>query len=137
MTVKDSVTLQKSVRWWDISGMFFSGLCILHCIATPVLLVGATAWFASEWVHTLFILILIPVTGFAIWRSKAWQNRRWVVYALLGGLALLIVAILAEDFVGELGEILLTVAGSLMLIAGHIGNKHDHHHHAHGHHTHV
>ncbi|MEM8488771.1 MAG: MerC domain-containing protein [Bacteroidota bacterium] len=133
MTLKNSMTLKKTVRWWDISGMFFSSLCLLHCIATPVLLAGATAWFVSEWVHTLFLLILIPVTGLAIWRSKAWQTRRWVVVMLLAGLTLVGSAILVGEFVGELAEIALTVTGSLMLIAGHIGNRHSHSHH----HTHV
>lgn len=105
----------------DKAGIFFSGLCLCHCLLTPVvlLLIGtgalATA-FASETTHQI---LLIPVLFLALYSLPvAWyksRNRALLILAITG-LAWLIAA---RFFHGYL-EVMLTTLGSVSLIAGHI-----------------
>ncbi len=45
---------------------------------------------------------------------------------MFAGISVLFIALLAEEMVGEAGEIGITIAGSVLLIAGHWGNRHLH-----------
>ena len=118
--------VKKSTSLWDWSGIFFSGLCLLHCVATPVLLAGASIWLLSEWVHIVFIISLIPITFMAARRAYRSGVKKWPVLLLAGGLLTLIIAVIAGSIAGETGEVAITIAGSLLLIAGHLGNRHLH-----------
>lgn len=108
----------------DASAVTLSSLCLLHCLALPLLasllpLFGA--WSKAEWVHVLFVALAAPLTGFALWRA---QRRR----PLPRGLWLLASAGLTGLAAGAAGwpqasaETPLTVAGSLMLAGAHLWN---------------
>lgn len=51
----------------DVVGMWLSGLCIVHCILAPLMVLAlgtglVVSWFNSEWVHALLygpILVLV------------------------------------------------------------------------------
>ena len=106
----------------DATGIILSSLCFLHCLATPLIATGALAWVASESIHIGLTIALAGVVVFVAWPSYQ-RHRRAVVPALLvGGLALLIVAVLGEDALGEYAETSLTVLGSVVLVLGHILN---------------
>ncbi len=124
----ESTTLKKSINWWDWSGVFFSGLCLIHCIATPLLLASASLWIASEWVHVVFFAILIPITVVASRRAYQSLQKRWVVYFLSAGVVVLGIGIFLGQVWGESVEVVLTLIGSVLLIAGHLGNRHNHVH---------
>lgn len=105
----------------DKAGIFFSGLCLCHCMLTPVILLLAgtgalTNAFASETTHQL---LLIPVLFLALYSLPvAWYKSRNhnLLMLTLSGLAWLIAA---RFFHGHV-EIILTALGSVSLIAGHI-----------------
>ena len=106
----------------DATGIILSTLCFLHCLAVPFIATGALAWVASEAIHIGLTVALAGVVVFVAWPSYQ-QHRRAVVPALLvGGLALLIAAVLGEDTLGEYAETSLTVLGSVVLVLGHILN---------------
>ena len=119
----ETTTIEKTVSWWDWAGVFFSGLCVIHCIATPVLLAGASLWIASEWVHVGFLIALIPIAIIAARRTCPSQKKRRVVILFYSGLVLLGAAILFGESMGEAVEILATMIGSVLLIAGHLQNR--------------
>ena len=121
-----TTTIKKTTNFWDWAGVFFSSLCVIHCIATPLLLAGAAVWIASEWIHVSMLLLLIPIVIMASMRPCPAQKKRQVVFIFISGLALLGAALLMEERVGEVGEIVLTVAGSSLLIAGHLKNRRMH-----------
>lgn len=102
----------------DGLGIALSALCLVHCLALPLLATGALAWAASERVHAgltvalCAVVIAVAVPGYR-------RHRRAAVPALLvGGVALLVAAVVA----GEAGETALTAAGSVALVAGHVLN---------------
>ena len=122
----DSTISKKTISWWDWSGIFFSGLCLLHCVATPLLLASVSFWLLSEWVHVLFLIPLIPITFMASRRAIRAGQSRWPAILLILGLLVLVAALLLGTKIGEPAEIAMTIMGSLLLISGHPGNRHVH-----------
>ena len=103
----------------DALGIVLSALCLLHCLALPILATGALAWAASERVHAGLTVALAAVV-LAVALPGYRRHRRAVVPALLvGGVALLVGAVVGGEGLGEIGETALTVAGSVVLVAGH------------------
>ena len=106
----------------DATGIVLSSLCFLHCLAVPFIATGALAWVASEAIHIGLTIILAGVVLLVAFPSYK-QHRHAVVPTLLvSGLALLIVAVLTEDVLGESAETSLTALGSVVLLLGHILN---------------
>ena len=106
----------------DATGILLSSLCFLHCLATPLIATGALAFMASEAIHIGLTITLAGVVVLVAWPGYQ-QHRRAVVPALLvGGLALLIAAVLGEDALGDYTETSLTALGSVVLVLGHILN---------------
>lgn len=116
--------MKNTAAWADASAITLSGLCLLHCLALPVLatllpLLGA--WSEAEWLHLLFVLIALPLTSYTLWRA----HRRHRLPAALWGLATTGLTLLLAGAFGwpaHVAETPLTVAGSLMLAGTHMWN---------------
>ena len=126
--MKQTVLQYSTVR--DISAISLSALCVIHCLAIPVvsamLPVGAL-WLGHEWVHWGLVAAAVPVTGYSIWVSLLSKEGGKFVAGAVTGLGLLIAAAAVpalHDY-----ETLLTVAGAVLLAASHLyrwarGHKH-------------
>lgn len=58
----------------DAGAVALSSLCLLHCLALPLLAAALPlfgTWAEAEWVHLLFVAIALPLTGYALWRASA------------------------------------------------------------------
>ncbi len=114
----------RSLPLFDVSAIGLSGLCLVHCLALPVLaaflpLLGA--WSRAEWVHLLFAAMAVPLTGLALWRAHRRNPLPWPLLALaVAGLAGLLAG--AFGWPTESLETIVTVAGSLMLVSAHVWN---------------
>ncbi|MEM1116640.1 MAG: MerC domain-containing protein [Bacteroidota bacterium] len=110
----------------DAAGIALSALCIVHCLAIPLVATGALAWAASESIHIgLTVVLALIVVAVAVPSYR--RHRRAIVPVLLGGgLALLIAALTVGEAAGETAETVLTVIGSVVLIAGHVVNLRSH-----------
>lgn len=109
----------------DLLGLALSGLCIVHCLLTPVLLVVVPN-LVPHWVqaeghgHHWFYFILIFVAGFSVVAGYR-QHSSWRPALWLGlGLVTVGVATMALDGNWEYG---LTVLGSFFLLRGHYLNR--------------
>lgn len=105
----------------DAAAVSLSTLCLIHCLALPVLaamlpVAGVVA--EAEWLHRLFVLAAIPVTGLAIARSLAPGVRWGFILAALTGLALLTAAAFLEALHDV--ETPVTVLGASILAGAHI-----------------
>lgn len=105
----------------DGAAIGVSTLCIIHCLALPLLVVAlpALAVVAEvEWVHKALVLVAAPVSLFAMTRLQGVDSRLLISALILVGLSLLI----AGAFVHALHdyEVMLTVAGALILSVAHI-----------------
>lgn len=132
-----------AVSKWDIWGMIISGLCIVHCMAVPLVLLLAPTiaaqFFPSEdWTHVILLAFILGVAGISFvsgyrvhgqWRPVAW---------LVAGLSLVVYAtFFAHKQLGHYFEPIFAIAGSACLIRAHILNHHckkchvEHEHHRH------
>lgn len=110
----------------DRVAVVLSGLCIVHCLALPVLLVAVPviAEFASTHWHLPMLLFAVPVSVIAIVMGyQRHGNLAIVGWAALGLLLLITGGTLAHHYLGPAVDRSLTVAGSLVLAAVHWQNS--------------
>ncbi|MCW0377706.1 hypothetical protein NB697_000552 [Xanthomonas sacchari] len=110
--------------FFDASAMVLSGLCLLHCLALPLLAAALPlfgVWAEAEWVHVVFVAIAAPLAGLALWRGHRRDALPWPLWTLaaLGLLSLLAGAFGIPD---EASETAMTVSGSLALAGAHLWN---------------
>ena len=104
-----------------------SFMCIVHCLLLPVLLVLAPSAFlafvSDESVHKVLLLAIVPVGIYAIIAGFKTHKKISVIVLISIGLLLLIsTGLLEHEVLGESGEVLLTLSGSLLIAMGHIQN---------------
>ena len=108
----------------DIIAAALSGLCVVHCLATPVLLaLGSSGLllgiFSSEWFH---YLMLLPISVLLAWSLPGgWcvHKRKAPFLIGLSGFLVLVAALFAPHE----AEATLSVSGGLLLISAHLYNR--------------
>jgi len=111
----------------DRAAISLSLLCIVHCLALPVLLVLmptlATLSIADEHFHVVLLFLILP-TSFAALFMGYRRHRRLaaMTWGLAGVGVLLGAALFGHDVLGGAGEKALTVVGSLLVTVGHVLN---------------
>lgn len=93
--------------------------CAVHCLALPAL-AGLLPFADSALVHGLILLTILPLAGL-VWRRSGDRRVRGL---LLAGAGIVLLAFAGGLLgAGAAGETLVTLAGSLALIAGHYRNR--------------
>ena len=105
----------------DLYAAGLSALCLLHCLALPLLvtimpLAAQTA--ESELVHRLLVLATVPVSLRVVWKTSAVHRNRLFVGSVLAGLALLLLAAFSEAVSAY--EEPITVVGGVLLCSAHL-----------------
>ena len=101
----------------DGPAIALSGLCLLHCLALPLLsavLPIAGVWAEAEWLHKAFVIAAIPFSLIGL------SSKRITVpigILIASGIGLLIAGAFVESLHDY--EVHLTVAGGIMLALGH------------------
>ncbi len=126
---------------WDKVGISLSSLCLVHCFITagaivlvPMLglsvtegwsgIAGNAAGITNHYFHWLMAGFLLPVAGIAFVRGfRHHQDLRVLGLGILGALALLLALVIPHELLEQMGHARLTIAGSLLLIAGHYFNR--------------
>lgn len=111
-------------NWLDGLAVSVSTLCLVHCLAWPVLFALMPAW--SRWlglpdaVHLWLLLIALPLSSVALWRAARLSPRAWQSFGLgMAGLSGITAGLLIE---GQLPETIVTSIGSALLASAHIIN---------------
>jgi MerC mercury resistance protein len=112
---------------WDHAGIVASGLCVVHCVGLPLLVIAlpglGMAWLADESIHRWLLILLVFLALPAFASGYRHHRRLWVPACGVASLALLGFTAYGMDRVAPGGpERALTVAGSLVLIASHAVN---------------
>ena len=113
-------------RLADLTGIFLSLTCLIHCLALPLAILIAPAlsrWIAlPEGVHAAILLLALPAAVIAM--RDGWRRHRRLSPAILAatGLGLLALGLSAhEGWIAaadpEAADRLLTSAGALTLAA--------------------
>lgn len=117
------LTLSRA-RPWDLAGIGASLLCILHCVATPLLVIALPALEVLErQTHAAFALSILCI-GLLAFVPGYRRHRRWRVVLLgLVGFGMLSVGVLVpEGAISETVEVAITVLGGATLITAHLRN---------------
>lgn len=104
----------------DASAIGLSGLCMVHCLALPLvaaLTPALATWAHAEWIHVAVLLIAAPLSALALWRRG--QRLSVIAPALLG---LMCLALGALHWPAHELETPITVLGGLLLAFAHIAN---------------
>lgn len=111
----------------DKAAIGLSLLCTLHCIAIPIILltfpVTAALPLQNEAFHFWMVVVVVPVSIYALTLGCKKHNRLQLLGIGLAGLLCLIVAVvLGEHTLGEMGEKALTMLGASIIAVGHYRN---------------
>ena len=113
-----------SFSGYDRLGTIVSAACILHCLATPVLVaslpVFAASMLNSEWLHIILAAATVPVASIAFRRGYRCHGS-WLPFLIaLPGLSTLWLTLLAGE--SHWLETALVSIGATLLITAHVLN---------------
>lgn len=121
----------------DSLAIALSGLCLVHCLALPVLIalfpLLGVGLIDHESFHQVILIAVVPTTTIAL--GSGYIRHRYKRVAVLGiaGVAALVFAAFAlHSLHAHAMETWLTVAGGLMLAFAHVLNYRRCSHHKHG-----
>lgn len=106
----------------------FSMVCVFHCLVLPILIIllpPFSGLFAldDEMFHQWMLYAVLPISIAALMMGYL-HHRSYKVF-LVGsiGLSLIIISTtLGHDLLGETGEVVLSILGSMIIAFGHFRN---------------
>lgn len=109
----------------DQAAILLSGLCLLHCLALPLLIAGAPfmAQFGGGHFHLQMLAIVAPLSVIALAFGFRRHGSPRLLFWGAFGLALLAVGAIAHTELGVLFDRILTVAGAVALAIVHYLNS--------------
>jgi hypothetical protein len=114
-------------RHADLAGAAASGICLIHCLLMPVLvscIPGFVAYIPGNagFHHTLAAVVVL--LGTAAFVPGYRLHRRKALLALVTtGISLVLVVAWSGDALNSALELILSLAGSSMLIGAHLLNR--------------
>ena len=125
-----------SPQFLDRAGILISTLCLIHCMALPVialLVPTAAAVFAfnETLVHLILLGCALPISFYAF--RHGYQHHQDVLIVLLGVTGLVFLVLGVTHIFGEDWELILTVPGAILLFMAHLRNWRYHRGHVHTH----
>ena len=122
-TNKNSESLINKIG--DKIGICASGLCLIHCLATPFLLLLFPATsievFDTHIFHEVFALVVVASIIFAVYPHCRKHGHKDIIVLAVVGTVLIVLSVLIETL-PEFFHISLTISGSLFMIAAHLKN---------------
>ncbi len=118
----------KTVRTFlDKAAISLSLLCIIHCLLAPIVVAVipfmAVLPLENEFFHQLLVWLVLPTSLIGLTLSCKKHNQWNIAIWGLVGLSIVVFALIfGHDLVGQFGEKLLTLIGSLMIAWVHIQN---------------
>lgn len=109
----------------DQAAILLSGLCLLHCLALPVLIAGGSllTQLGGAHLHLQMLAIVAPLSVLALAFGFRRHGSLRVLFCGAFGLALLAAGAIAHEHLGVVADRALTVTGSLVLAAVHYVNS--------------
>lgn len=109
----------------DLVAAYISGLCIVHCLCTPILLalgsVGVLGhYLEAEWIHYVLITPILLLVGWSLPSSRALHQQQAPLLLGLTGAALMLLSL----WVPAPLEPWLAVSAGILLMAAHLFNRH-------------
>jgi hypothetical protein len=116
----------KPANWLDGVAVALSGLCLVHCLALPLIVAGLPflAQFSAGHLHLQMLIVVLPLSILALAiGSRRHRNLRIIAAGSTGMLLLVIGATVAHTQLGLTADRLFTIAGALTLATAHYYNS--------------
>jgi hypothetical protein len=114
----------------DNWGVLLSSVCAVHCLLLPILMFAFPAisvFFVgneSLW-HQLILFFTLPAVAFALYSTlKIHGQKKPLIYVSVGLAFVILGTFLVHEYIGHEAEPIFVVIGSLLMIRGHLLNKH-------------
>jgi hypothetical protein len=113
---------------WDALGIFASLLCLVHCLAVPVVVLLLPSLGAqvlhNDCTHYLLAFFVTLFCLTAVVPGYLRHSDKRVLGGMMVGLALVLFATFASTFMlGESWEMPLITAGNLLVVGAHVHNR--------------
>lgn len=115
-----------STDWLDGMAVALSGICLVHCLALPIILAGLPflSSFSEGHLHAQMLIVVLPLSIAALGIGfRRHRDIRIVAAGMVGMLLLTIGGTIAHDQYGLLADRMLTVLGALTLATAHFYNS--------------
>lgn len=115
---------------WDIAGIFISGLCVVHCIAVPLILflaptLSASLFPSEDMTHVVLLAFILGIAGVAFVSGfRVHGQWRPVVWMAIGMVLVIYATFFAHSQLGHFWEPVIAIVGSLALVRAHYLNHH-------------
>ena len=132
----------KKAMSWDVWGVFFSAVCVLHCLAVPIVILifpamGLKILPEEDITHAILFSFILGVAGIAFWTGYRVHGKwRPIIWMAVGLVIILYATFFVHHQLGHMWEPLFAIVGSLALIRAHYLNhackkcEKEHAHHA-------
>ena len=115
-----------SAKFWDKLGICASGLCLIHFLATPIVLLifpSLKLFFLDHHtIHETLAVIVVSSVLVAVYpQCKKHGHKDIIAWAIAGVFFILLAVFFGHDF-GEEAEHGFTILGSILLLIAHIKN---------------
>ncbi|RJF93331.1 MerC domain-containing protein [Sphingomonas cavernae] len=111
-------------RIWDAAAIGASAICLIHCLALPVLIAALPALadllHLPERFHLAALALALPMSALAL--AAGWRRHGLWLPLVTGILGLLLLGWGALGGHAVAAETGLTVVGSILLTVGHVAN---------------
>lgn len=114
----------KRAKWLDRAAIALSGLCLIHCVTTALLVAlaaSATSVFVNPLIHELGLAIAIGLGALAFGSGLIAHGRKAPL--IVGSLGLGAMAYALSLQHGVSGEVLFTILGVCLVAIGHTLNR--------------
>lgn len=123
----NSPWMEKGAAFCNVLSVVGPSVCIVHCLAMPILLAVLPAFGLSRSFFGLsdqtLALIILPLCALAIIPGYLKHGQKKVLVFMSLGFSLVIFgSFFAESLFGHIGEIPVNVLGSIFLIAASVTN---------------
>ncbi|MEJ2129681.1 MAG: MerC domain-containing protein [Woeseiaceae bacterium] len=118
--------MSRSTNWLDGAAVGLSALCLIHCLALPLVVAGLPflAQFAEGHLHKQMLVAVLPLSVVALGLGfRHHRNARIVATGFVGMTVLAIGATYAHDHWGLAADRTFTISGALVLAVAHFYNS--------------
>ena len=119
--------IENTSLFGDIASICLSNICIIHCLALPILTVmippSLSLVLKEEVFHLYMLIFVLPISVVALTMGCR-KHKKFNVLLLgaVGLLGLVSVAFYGHDLFGEIGEKLLTIMAAGLIASAHFMN---------------
>ena len=112
----------------DKFAVFLSGVCVVHCLLTPVLvtllpIISLSAFTEDLLFHQMMLWLVLPTSCVALFIGcRKHRNLPILVTGIVGMLMLVVIAFYGHDVFNNWGEKVATSVAGLVLAFSHILN---------------